>query len=51
MLGAGFDERGRAFRDRERLVLDLDYAVPLQDDVDLVVFVRLLSVGCGATST
>src|SRR5439155_22254459 len=47
VLGAGFDERGRAFRDRERLVLDLDYAVPLQDDVDLVVLVRLLAVGFG----
>ena len=51
MVCAGFDEHGRAFRYRKRLPLDLEHPVPFHDDVDLVVFVRLLAVGSGATST
>ena len=44
MLGAGGDEEGVSFLGRKALALDLEHAAPLQNDVDLVVVVRLLAI-------
>lgn len=45
MVSAGFDEDGAAFLDRHSLPLDLEHASSPEHDVDLVVGVRLLTVG------
>ena len=45
MIGAGLDEDGRAFRHGNLLAFDLKDACALEDDVELVVIVGLLSVG------
>ena len=47
MLGAGLDEHGVALGELHRLALHLERAAALEDDVDLVVGVRLLPVGLG----
>ena len=45
MLGPGFDEDCPAFLHRNLLAADVEDAGPLEDDVQLVVRVRLLAVG------
>src|SRR6266567_8700904 len=45
MLGPGFDEDSPAFLHRNLLAADFEDAGPLEDDVQLVVRVRLLAVG------
>lgn len=45
MVCAGLDEDGAALTDRYLLAFDLEDACALENDVDLVVFVRLLPVG------
>jgi hypothetical protein len=45
MVGAGFDENRVALLHRHWLAFDLEHAASLEDDVDLVVLVRLLVVG------
>ena len=47
MLGAGLDEQGVTFGHRKILALDFERAASLDDDVDLVVGVRLLRVRVG----
>src|ERR687888_89662 len=47
MVCAGLDEDGAPFPDANLFALDLEHARPLQDDVDLVVLVRLLPVRLG----
>ncbi len=44
MLGPGFDEDCCAFLHRNLLGADVEHAGPLEDDVQLVVFVWLLAV-------
>ena len=44
MLGAGFDEHGVTFGHRKDLALDFERAPSFDDDVDLVIGVRLLRV-------
>jgi hypothetical protein len=44
MLGAGLDEKGVTFGHRKDLTLDFERAASFEDDVDLVVGVRLLRV-------
>jgi len=45
MIGAGLDKDCRPFVQGNLLALDLEDAPALEDDVQLVVIVRLLSVG------
>ncbi len=47
MIRARLDEDGVALLHRHRLALDVEDALSLEDDVDLVVLVRLLAVGLG----
>ena len=47
MLGVGGDEHRLALDEVDLLVFDLERAGALEDDVDLVVLVRLLAVGLG----
>ena len=44
VLGAGLDEDGASFGDVDPASGDLERAVSVEDDVDLVVVVRLLAV-------
>ena len=45
MLGAGPHERGLALQELDLLALDFERARSREDDIDLVVLVRLLAVG------
>src|SRR5262249_12154662 len=45
MVGAGLDEHGVAVLDRHGRAFDLEDAVALEHDVDLVIGMRLLPVG------
>ena len=45
MVGACLDKERVAFGDRKRLSVDVERPAAPQDDVDLVVVVRLLAVG------
>jgi hypothetical protein len=47
VVGAGGDERGLALFDRDRLALHGQDAATLDHDVELVVLMRLLTVGLG----
>src|SRR5262245_41678435 len=47
VLGTGLDEDGTAFAHRDILALDLENAAAFEDDVELVVVVRLLTIGLG----
>lgn len=47
MIGPGLDEYSRPFSDRDLLVLDLEDPGPFEDDVELVVLVRLLLIRLG----
>ena len=45
MVGAGGHEDALALLERHGAALDLEHAAPVEDEVDLVVCVRLLAVG------
>src|SRR5262245_23041299 len=45
MVSAGLDEDRASLADRHLRILDLQHAVSLEHDVDLVVLVRLLAIG------
>ena len=49
MFGSGFDEDRGALSDWDLLSLDFEDACALEDDVELVVLVRLLPIGLRRT--
>ena len=51
MLGSGFDEDRGALSDGNLFSLDFEDACALEDDVELVVLVRLLSIGLRGDET
>ena len=51
MLRACLDEHRVAFLDGNRFAFDIEHPCAFDDDIDLIVGVRLLAVGSGATST
>ena len=51
MLCASRNEVHRPLAERKLLPLDIEDSSAFEDDIDLVVGMRLLAVGSGATST
>jgi hypothetical protein len=51
MFRSCLDEDRAPLAHRNLLALDLQNTCPLEDHVELIVFVRLLPVGSGATRT